>query len=73
MAREPYKKGTTVYASSCRVYKVNAKFNMYISRCVFIYIYIYIYNSHVTSAFGVFVDTILMPDDIPWVNISRCK
>ena len=37
MARGPYKKGTTVYASSCRVYKISVKFNMYTSRCVFIY------------------------------------
>ena len=37
MTRGPNKKGTTVYASSCRVYKVSAKFNMYRSRCVFIY------------------------------------
>ena len=43
MARGAYKKATTVYASSCRVYKVTAKFNMDTSRCVFIYIYIYIY------------------------------
>ena len=49
-----------IYASDCRVDKVSAMFNMYISRCViiFIYIYIYIYIIHmVISACGVFVNT----------------
>ena len=72
MARGPYKKATTVYASSCRVYKVTAKFGMYTSRCVYIYIYIYIIHMAI-SAFGVFVNTILLPDDIHWVSTSRCE
>ena len=66
MARGPYKKGTTVYASSCRVYKVSAKIQyVYIALCIhiiYIYIYIYIYNIYiihmVISGFGVFVNTI---------------
>ena len=37
MTREPYKKGTTVYASCCTVYKVSAKFNMSTSHCAFVY------------------------------------
>ena len=38
------------------------------------YIYIYIYIIHmIISAFGVFVNTILLPDDIPWVSTSRCE
>ena len=37
MARGPNKKGTIVYMSRCRVYKASEKFNMYTSRCVFIY------------------------------------
>ena len=33
---------------------------------------IYIYIIHmVISAFGVFVNTFLLPDDIPWVSTSR--
>ena len=36
------------------------------------YIYIYIYIIHmVISAFGVFVNTFWLPDDIPWVGTSR--
>ena len=57
MARGPYRKETSVYASSCRVYKVSAKFHMYTSRCVFISFIIYILHM-VMSAFGVFVNTI---------------
>ena len=30
-------KGSAVYASSCREYKVSAKSTMYISHCVFVY------------------------------------
>ena len=37
MTRGSYKKGTTVYASSRKVYRVSAKFNMYTTGCVFIY------------------------------------
>ena len=63
----PNKKGTTVYASSSRVYKVSEKFNMYKSRCILIII-IHI----IISAFGVIVNTFRLPDDIPWVSTSRC-
>jgi hypothetical protein len=65
----PYKKGTTVCASSCRVYKVTAKFNMYTSRCVVVYIIIHM----IISAFGVFVNTFRLPDHIPWVSTPRCE
>ena len=69
MARGPDKKGTTVYASSCRVYKVSDKFNMYTSRCIFIYNNIHM----IRSAFGVCVNTFRLPDDIPWISTSRCE
>ena len=47
MARGPYKKATTVYASSCRVYKVSAKVQyVYIALCIHIIYIIYIYNTH---------------------------
>ena len=53
---------------------------MYIYMYICIYIHIYIYNIYiiyiihmVISAFGVFVNTILLPDDIPWVSTSRCE
>ena len=45
MTRGSYKKGTSVYASICRVYKVSAKFNMYTSRCVVVYNNTYDYTS----------------------------
>ena len=67
--RGPYKKGTTVWASSCRVYKVTAKFNMYTSRCVVVYIIIRM----ISSAFGVFVNTFRLPDHISWVSTPRCE
>ena len=56
-------------ASSCRVYKVTAKFNMYTSRCEVVYIIIHI----IISAFGVSVNTFRLPDHIPWVSTSRCE
>ena len=65
----PYKKGTTVCASSCRVYKVTAMFNMFTSRCVVVYIIIHM----IISAFGVFVNTLRLPDHIPWVSTPRCE
>ena len=38
MTRGPNKKGTIVYASSCRVYKVSTKFNyVHIALCIRIY------------------------------------
>ena len=39
---------------------------------IYIYIYIYIIDM-VISACGVFVNTILLPDDIPWVSTSMCE
>ena len=66
----PYKKGTTVYGSSCRVYRVSAKFNMYTSRWVFKN-YPYITIHLIILAFGVFVNTFQLPDDIPCVSTSR--
>ena len=69
MTSGSYKKGTTVYASSCTVYKVSAKFNMYTSHCVFVYKLIYM----IIPAFGVFINTIRLPDYIPWVSTSRVK
>ena len=73
MTRGPNKKGTIVYASSCRVYKVSTKFNyVHIALCI------RIYNNTtkihmIISAFGVVVNTFRLPDRIPWISTSRCE
>ena len=69
MTRGPNKKGTTVYKSSCRVYKVSAKFNM----CAVYSLYNNIIMHMTISALGVFVNTFRLPDDIPLVSTSRCE
>ena len=68
MTRVLNKKGTTVYASSCRVYKVSEKFNMYTSRCVFIY-----NNTHDYISVRRVCKHHPLPDDIPWVSTSMCE
>ena len=42
---------------------------MFTSRCAVVYIIIHM----IISAFGVFVNTLRLPDHIPWVSTSRCE
>ena len=50
-------------------YMKHLKSSICTHRAVYSYIIIYM----IISAFGVFVNTILLPDDIPWVSSSRCE
>ena len=65
MARGPYKKGTNVrQVAECIKYLQS-------SICTHRAVYSYITIHMITSAFGVFVSTFGLPDDIPWVSTSR--
>ena len=43
------------------------------SICTHRAVYSYIIIHMIISAFGVFVNTFRLPDDIPWVSTSRCE